>query len=98
MKIDGMLRLNLAIETLKKVGGQIVLKVMKTWLNGWVTSHRLNQDAILPCVPGCRDQRDTVKHYIMRPHVHALQRFLLDDACLDPLVRFANISQFHDNQ
>ena len=85
---DGMLQVDLAIKTLKKSGGHIVLKVLKTWLNGWVTSHRMHEDPILPCLLGCRDQKDTLKHYIMCPHVYAFERFLLAEVSSDPLVRF----------
>jgi len=85
---DGMLQVDLAIKTLRKAGGHIVLKVLKTWLNGWVTSHRMHEDPILPCLLGCRDQKDTLKHYIMCSHMYAFQRFLVADVSSDPLVRF----------
>ena len=92
---DGMLQVDLAIQTLKKVGGHIALKVIKTWLNGWVTSHRMHEDPILPCLLGCRGQSDTLEHYIMCPHVYAIQRFLLAEVSSDPLVRFGiKILQF----
>jgi len=85
---DGMLQVDLATHTLKKAGGHIALKVLKTWLNGWATSHRMHEDPILPCLLGCRGQKDTLKHYIMCPHVYAIQRFLLTEVSSDPLVRF----------
>ena len=47
-----------------------------------------SDDPILPCLLGCRDQKDTLKHYIMCPHVYAFQKFLLAEVSSDPLVRF----------
>ena len=45
-------------------------KALKTWLDGLVTSHGMQEDPILPCLLGCRDQKDTLMHYIMcPPHV-----------------------------
>ena len=88
INLGGMLQVVLAVQTLKKAGGHIVPKVLKTWLNGWVTSHRMQEDPILPCLLGCLDQKDTLKHYIMCPHMYAFQRFPLAEVSSDPLVRF----------
>ena len=57
--IDGMTHVDLAINTLRKhnknTSRHITLKVIKTWLSGCATSHRMHGDSILPCLFGCKD-------------------------------------------
>ena len=84
---DGMTHVDLALTILKAAGGHIALKVIKTWLNGWVTSHRMHETPVLPCLFGCCGEKDTLKHYVMCPHIYAFQRFLFADISSDPLVR-----------
>jgi hypothetical protein len=43
-----------AFEVLDKAGGPVGLKVVKTWLNGWATSHRMHEDPMLDCILGCK--------------------------------------------
>ena len=70
------------------MNGHIALKVIKTWLNGWATSHRMHEDPILPCLFGCKDHRDSLPHYVMCPNIYAFQRYLFGDVPSDPLDRF----------
>jgi len=84
---DGMINVELAVNILRKVSGHIALKVIKTWLNGWATSHRMHEDTILPCLFGCKDYKDSLPHYIMCPKIFAFQRYLFGDVSSDPLVR-----------
>ena len=53
------------------VGGHVGLKVVKTWLNGWATSHRMHKDPILECILGCKDAPDSLIRYIFCPHLYA---------------------------
>ena len=71
------------------VGGHVGLRVVKTRLNGWATSHRIHEDPIFECILGCKDAPDSLSHYIFCPHLYAFQRFLFDDISDDPLIRFA---------
>jgi len=84
---DGMINVDLAVHTLKTMSGHITLKVMKTWLNGWATSHRMHEDPILPCLFGCKDHKDSLPHYVMCPQIFACLMFLFRDISSDPLVR-----------
>jgi len=85
---DGETNVELALETLHKSGGHVVTKVIKTWLHGWVTSHRMTEDLILPCLLGCHGHEDSLKHYVMCPHMYAMQQFLIaEEVSSDPLVR-----------
>ena len=77
-----------AYSLLNKVGGHVSLKVVKTWLNGWATSHRMHEDPILECVLGCKDAPDSLSHYISCPHLFALRRFLFDGISGDPSICF----------
>ena len=65
------------------------MKVIKTWLNGWATSHRMHEDKVLCCILGCGDgSLDSLTHYIHCPHMLAFQRYLFENVSTDPLIRF----------
>ena len=36
----------------------------KTYIDGWTTSHRLNESVTLPCIFGCQHEKDTLVHYL----------------------------------
>ena len=38
--------------------------VIKTLTNGWLTSSRLQEVPVLPCIFGCIDERDDLVHYV----------------------------------
>jgi len=77
-----------AYKLLCSMEGHIGLKVIKTWLNGWATSHRMHEDHVLPCLLGCNNAQDSLNHYIHCPHLFAMQRFLFDGISENPLIRF----------
>ena len=37
---------------------------LKTIINSWSTSHRLSESVFLPCIFGCNDCEDNLKHYL----------------------------------
>jgi len=76
-----------AFEILSKIGGHISLKVVKTWLNGWATSHRMHEDIVLKCLLGCNAADDSLSHYVFCPHMYAFQRYLFAGVSEDPLIR-----------
>ena len=61
---------------------------MKSWLNGWATSHRMHEDPMLDCILGCSHVPDSLNHYVFCPHLFAFQRYLFGDISDDPLIRF----------
>ena len=67
-----------ALAVLKRTGGSCAMRVVKSWLNGWATSHRMHEDCVLPCVLGCSDGIDSMSHYVHCPHMYAVQSFLLN--------------------
>jgi len=73
---------------LEDVSAPSRIKVVKSWLNGWATSHRMHEDVIHDCLLGCHGQIDSLSHYINCPHLFALQRYLFEGISEDPLVRF----------
>ena len=77
-----------AFEVLDRAGGPVGTKVVKTWLNGWATSHRMHEDHALDCLFGCKDAADSMNHYVFCPHLFAFQKFLFQGISDDPLVRF----------
>ena len=86
-----------AFEVLDKVGGPVGLKVIKTWLNGWATSHRMHEDPMLDCILGCKNAPDSMNHYVFCPHLFAFQRFLFGNISEDPLIRFGMKSPNSDS-
>jgi len=49
---------------LKKLGPRVAMGVIKTWANAWVTSHRMHEPLLLPCIFGCPECRDELDHYL----------------------------------
>ena len=81
---DGGIQVEEAFKILQKCGGSIAIKVIKTWLNGWVTSRRMHEDPMLGCLLGCRQGEDCLAHYLVCPHMYALQNFLFKDVSSNP--------------
>ena len=77
-----------AYQLLTEADKHVGLKVLKTWLNGWATSHRMHEEHTLKCVLGCQNEIDSLDHYIHCPHLFAFQRFLFKDTSDDPTIRF----------
>jgi hypothetical protein len=77
--------------TLKKCRVADAVKVIKTWVNGWATSYRYHEGVLLPCLFGCTDCKDELRHYFNCPHLFALWSFLADNVSSDPLVRWGLI-------
>ncbi len=50
------LDLEASLHALKGIGVGNRAKVLKTWLNGWVTSHRMSEPVLLNCIVGCPDE------------------------------------------
>eukprot|EP00973_Karenia_brevis_P039409 5441033-Karenia_brevis.AAC.1 len=42
----------------------IVFVIIRTWANGWTTSHRMHEPRLLPCLFGCPGQQDCLQHYL----------------------------------
>ena len=79
--------INLCLETLKSISPACRAQVLKTWLNGWVTSHRMHEPNLLPCIFGCAGEQDTLSHYVMCSRVFAAAKFVVPLTGDDPLVR-----------
>ena len=69
-----------------------VMKVLKSWCNGWATSRRFHEDIQLPCLFGCQGHSDDLAHYLQCPHLFALWSFLTPGVSADPLERWALIN------
>ena len=79
--------LDVAFDMLKQLKASDSMKVIKTWLNGWTTSHRMREDITFDCLLGCNEGRDTFSHYVMCPHLFHLMRYFLPNCSSCPLVR-----------
>ena len=74
-----------------------VLKVLKSWCNGWATSNRYHEDVRLPCLFGCNNCKDDMQHYLQCPHLFALHKFMIPYASEDPLMRWCINSACKDS-
>ena len=75
---DDNVNLNVACGMLSHLRPNDSLKIIKTWLNGWATSHRMHEDILLPCLLGCATGEDSLRHYVMCPHMFAFWRFVFE--------------------
>ena len=69
---------------LRRAGSRISVAVIKSWWNGWTTSHRLHEQVIHPCIFGCKTAqnsshsfdsmraRDSWHHYAVCPNLRSL--------------------------
>ena len=51
-------------EQLRRCSTHIAMCAIKTYVNGWTTTHRFHEQARLPCIFGCRGCNDTLSHYL----------------------------------
>ena len=42
----------------------IIFTIIRSWANGWTTSHRMPEPALLPCILGCPGEIDSLSHYL----------------------------------
>ena len=75
---DNVVNLEQVFSLLVQIQPFDALKVVKTLLNGWATSHRMHEDTILPCLLGCSEGKDSFKHYVMCPHLYAFCKYFLN--------------------
>ncbi len=52
-------------EVLPRVKQHAAMCLFKTLVGGWTTSHRMHEPDKLPCIFGCRDAPDDLRHYIL---------------------------------
>jgi len=85
--VERDLDLHGALSMLKDINGSMALRILKTWLNGWATSHRMSETPVLDCLLGCECGRDSLSHYVMCPHLYALVGYFFEGTSDDPLIR-----------
>ena len=73
--------------TLSEISQSARAKVLKTWLNGWVTSSRMTEPELLNCLLGCEGKDDKLLHYLQCPRIYATAKFIASDTSDDPLIR-----------
>ena len=81
------IKLHACTDVLKTLRTAHSIKIFKTWVNGWCTSHRFHDPVRCPCLFGCTAKPDDMSHFIMRPHLYALGLFFRGHLSSDPLVR-----------
>ena len=69
-----------------------VMKVLKSWCNGWATSYRYHEDIKLPCLVGCVKCADSMHHYMQCPHLFALGKYLCLSTSEDPLIAGGSVT------
>ena len=79
--------LHAVLGLLPKIGIACRARVIKTWLNGWITSHRMHESTMHSCLLGCPDQPDKLAHYVMCSRIFAAVKFLVPATSANPLER-----------
>ncbi len=82
-----LINLDECFSALKLVGVADRAKVVKTWLHGWATSHRIKGDFLHNCLLGCDDSIDGLSHYLQCSRIFAVCKFVWNDSPACPLER-----------
>ncbi len=92
--IDFVNQVNLdtCLTVLKSLRCADSIRVWKTWVNGWATSHRYHSTNLYPCLLGCSGAPDDLKHYVRCPHLYALCKYLINHTSADPLARLGLVN------
>ena len=77
--------------------GADVMKVVKSWCNGWATSNRYHGDMRLPCLFGCNNCSDSLPHYLPCPHLIAFWKCMIPSVHEDPSIRRGLINSCGDS-
>ena len=63
----------------------VVFTILRSWANGWTTSHRMHEHLKQECLFGCADANDDLAHYLCCRRVwRALRSALRQTARADP--------------
>ena len=81
---------------LRLQGHRPCMKVIKTWSNGWATSRRLHETNTFPCLFGCLDSEDDLRHYTHCKILLAFSSFLRRRRPLSSLHNFGLIGACRD--
>ena len=87
LDFDHEINLDLCFAGLSELKPGDSAKVIKTWLNGWVTSHRMHEPVLHDCLLGCVGKPDDLRHYVQCPHMYALIKYFIADTSDYPLAR-----------
>ena len=68
----------------RKLRKHDAMRVLKTWVNSWATSHRMHDPIRLPCLLGCQDGADSMAHYVQCPFLYYLLVKLRPDSLPSP--------------
>ena len=73
---DSRLDIRESLDLLADLGSPgISVKVLKTWLNGWVTSYRMTEQVLHNCLLGCQGYPGSLDNMCHCPHLYALTIF-----------------------
>ena len=96
LDFNDSISLNSSLRVLKGNRVADVLKVLKTWCNGWATSDRYHENIRLPCLFGCTHQSDVMDHYMQCPHIFWMWKFMIPDVHANPLERWGLVNSCSD--
>ena len=86
LDFDSVINLDACLSSLKRCRKADVIKIIKTWVDGWVTFGRFHEDPCHPCLLGCAGHCDDLAHCLVCPHLLALSKFPLIATHKDPVV------------
>ena len=87
-ELDAAVNFAASVESLRQHHPSDAAKVLKTWLNGWITTSRMHTPHLHPCLLGCGGETtDSLAHYVQCPWLYALLKFFIPETSADPLRR-----------
>ena len=87
LDFEGNIDLDECIKIMGTLNPSAMARVLKTWTNGWITSHRMHEDHERSCLLGCHGKMDDLSHYMQCPYIYAIMNFLIPEVSSDPLLR-----------
>ena len=87
-----VINLQSCMDTLSSLNSSFAIKVLRTWVNGWASSHRYHEAIVYPCSLGCKGGLDDLRHCVQCPHPSALTKVVIPEISSDPLARTGSIN------
>jgi hypothetical protein len=91
------LEIHSAFAILMKIRKHDAMRILKTWVNSWATSHRYHESIRHGCLFGCDDAKDSMNHYVMCPILYGLTVQLCPATSSCPLKRIGLIDPTRDS-
>ena len=92
LDFENTIDLDESIKVMGSLHATAMARVLKTWTNGWITSHRMHEEYVHPCLLGCQGKKDDLSHYVHCPYIFCIMKFLVPEVSSDPILRLGLVN------